>query len=379
MYHKYFNRYPSYQPSVLWNDQTSFKNAIIDFDTAMKAAGLTRSNLPGQLDVTNIPDLDSSILARNKVHPQYTSFWQTTSENYVNMSDSPCLQHLPLIYTFSDEQQSTNPIYIAFYFSLVVTTPIMTAYQHEVNFAPFVKCHVSNRSDFSNKFNFFNSKSSYNGNINESVLKVISRKDFTTESDSIISYNNEKGVLYIDLCPGICFIQAAGALVDVYYMKTSLFKILISRNEVDDTFTCVGLNQNFGGLASMSESVGNVKAQLTCVFINKNGTLEDSSLYALDNVFSKYNVMGKNQIALSPITTINNSNAQLYDPKVLIVANRNNFINNSIYEVNFENKEKYICWGTIDTNYTFNIAANKNTNTVYNSYSLLIKLGEENV
>ena len=96
-----FIRYPKHGMNILATDQTSVKQCIYDFNQAMLSAGLIRTNDTNQLnasDINNIPDLNLLKITAN-LSP-------------ATIDTTHCASHLPLVYSFTDSMQSTNPIYI---------------------------------------------------------------------------------------------------------------------------------------------------------------------------------------------------------------------------------------------------------------------------
>ena len=200
MEYRYFNDYPILNESV-YDDQTQIKSVIKQVYDAFKHVGLVQTGDLNQLDINNIPDLD--LLNGLNVDKSSNAYSYSSSGTYV--------QHKPLIFAFTDTLQSTSPIYIKLNFEIGrmryytnTNLPANTLPKYPIA----MSCQINIASETDGNGNlvgstmrFIRCQYSINGDRNYNT-KFYNYNNYSN-SDSLIIYNKEKGIFYVNICSGM--------------------------------------------------------------------------------------------------------------------------------------------------------------------------------
>lgn len=184
MKHIYFNQYPEVNKNFV-SDQSSCYPFIRDFNEAMIKTGLIRTQDPNQLDVNNIPNVSN-------LYDWFPANMSGHNIRYI---------HRPLIYTFNDELNATNPLYLYFYFYYATFTP-SSADSHitsKVNiFLPGVQLEIRDKNGIRTPKTFIGIVYSADNNFNYITDYV---ENNHIKNKSRIS-NIDNKLLYLNICPG---------------------------------------------------------------------------------------------------------------------------------------------------------------------------------
>ena len=249
-----FIRYPKHGMNILATDQTSVKQCIYDFNQAMLSAGLIRTNDTNQLDasdINNIPDLNLLKLTNGITHQ--------------NIDTTSCTSHLPLVYSFTDSMQSTNPIYISFTFKIVQNWLYNAQLSNPVGYTCFVTVSIGSSTNgagiIPSPYSFTNIAMILNGITMSSYLN-----DFTKQIKSYINYDNNIGLLNISICPKM----NTGLITDTtslsYYDSSNLNLIRFCiKRLLDGSYIIIDPNKK--SMASFySTAVANVETKCKIIY-----------------------------------------------------------------------------------------------------------------
>lgn len=222
--------YPKLSDHYLYESQQGIKDLIKKIDTCIIDSGLVRAPDTGQLDVDNIPD-------------QNLDFFLNKGAVYRDSTDA-YIQYLPLVYCFSDTLQETSPIFISINFELGRMTTSQKQLKSPIGL--YTKINVSNgtngNSVITKGIEFYVGSLGFSSNSNSTNTKVST--DYNVQ-DSIINYDREKGMLFLNILPYFRF-TTEDAVVNHFGdsskgINRSLIDIIVYRVN-DKTIGTLGFN-----------------------------------------------------------------------------------------------------------------------------------------
>lgn len=366
MMYKYFNEYPVLINDALYQSQDQIKRVIKQFDDAMKAAGLVRSSDNGQLDTTNIPNLD---ILNGVVVEKSSGFYRTTGT---------FVQYQPLIYCFADTLQATRPIYIKITFEIgryryypSTNLPANTVPTVPLALTTFI--NVGNTTDGNG--NISNPMIFYHGPISVCTDANYNTKyyGFTNymNRNSIINYQKEKGLLHINVCPG----YRVGSTYDTGLingvnnnMNNSLVKLIVFRLN-DDTIGVFGA----GGATNRTNS--DIPVQYLFRYLNGTTLVSDTTPFTVSGFYNTTASYVNGKIVLAPINGYDPvKKLMVRYPYILLGSSADTgYITGANLQVNLSSTEKYnyYVYSGIDSGFSF--ASNTNSQ----SQNLLIYSGND--
>ncbi len=339
-----FIRYPKHGMNILATDQTSVKECIYDFNQAMLSAGLIRTNDTNQLDasdINNIPDLNLLKL--------------TTNLSSVTIDTTQCASHLPLVYSFTDSMQSTNPIYISFTFKIAQNWYYNAQLSNPVGYTCFVTVSIGSSTNgagiISSPYSFTNIAMILNGNTLSSYLN-----DFTKQTQSYINYDDSIGLLNISICPKM----STGLITDTaslsYNISTNLNLIRFCiKRLLDGSYIIIDPNRK--GTNSNYNNIMNTETKCKIIYKNISSQQEDTNLSTLSMITQNQQNFVNNKMICSPITVLLQDNSISYDPYILIgsteLLGNKSFVE---YDVIMNSNEihRYVTWSPYDGDTVFN-------------------------
>lgn len=207
--------YPDINPTLrLTNGQLPMKNHIQQFDQLLKDIGLLRTATVGQLDTTNIPDLDLTQCFSN-----LSAYW--------NYNTTQAVFYAPLEYSFDDSLQATNPVVIKFeffYFRPEIRTVLNTLEMPHFG----VKITISGQTNTIVLWQVPSFVSPTVGSTYSQSFPIGNYYTMYANQESYICYDKLKGYLYINYCPSFKYSLTAGT--SSYIPLKSSVHLLISRS-----------------------------------------------------------------------------------------------------------------------------------------------------
>lgn len=296
--------------SDLYNDQTSLRKFIKEFNDSLIEAGLIRLKIDGQLDVNNIED---PIL---------------TNDEYF---------FKPLIYMFTPDD--IDPIYIKFIFKLTKTT-----FGTPVNRTLKTTIQICMNQNFTDKtFNYVDQIITISSGSSSAATLI----NTNSKTNSIINVNNEKGFLHLSICP---YTRCKRNFADSTYGLPVIFLIInkVSSKTYQIHFSWISSNPSmppnsifynsgneiYGGTSneypnfkqSVSSYVnGAAVAQPLLAQLNSNGTEIDITTNIL---FGNANIFG-NRSFLSFNAVLDDTTIPIKKQKYLTICSDNGFLINN--------------------------------------------------
>lgn len=339
-----FIRYPKHGMNILATDQTSVKECIYDFNQAMLSAGLIRTNDTNQLDasdINNIPDLNLLKL--------------TNGITYQNIDTTSCASHLPLVYSFTDSMQSTNPIYISFTFKIAQNWYYNVQLSNPVGYTCFVTVSIGSSTNgagiISSPYSFTNIAMILSVSPMSSYLN-----DFTKQTLSYINYDDSIGLLNISICPKMNtgLITDTASLTYSASPNLNLIRFCIKRL-LDGSYIIIDPNKKIA--VSSYSSVNNSETKCKIIYKNISSQQEDTNLSTLYTFTQNQQNFVNNKMICSPITVLLQDNSISYDPYILIgsteLLGNKSFVE---YDVIMNSNEihRYVTWSPYDGDTIFN-------------------------
>ena len=339
-----FIRYPKHGMNILATDQTSVKQCIYDFNQAMLSAGLIRTNDTNQLDasdINNIPDLNLLKI--------------TTNLSAATIDTTQCASHLPLVYSFTDSMQSTNPIYISFVFKIAQNWLYNAQLSNPVGYTCFVTVSIGSSTNgagiIPSPYSFTNiAMILYTGTISSYL------NDFTKQTKSYINYDNNIGLLNISICPKM----NTGLITDTtslsYYDSSNLNLIRFCIKRLSDGSYII-INPNKKAASNYYSGFLNSETKCKIIYKNISSQQEDTNLSTLSTITQNQQNFVNNKMICSPITILLQDNSISYDPYILIgsteLLGNKSFVE---YDVIMNSNEihRYVTWSPYDGDTVFN-------------------------
>lgn len=348
MMYNYYNDYPELMNHKIYESQEQLKSVIKQFDTAMIAAGLVRSSDTGQLDVNNIPNLD----IQNGLNISASMDYYRTNGTYI--------QYLPLLYCFTDTAQTTSPVYIKVlfeigringrYYSNVPANPTFK-YAAFIGTTWQVGNSTDGNSNINNPATFY--AGAYSGAAQPNYNYQVTNHTNYAYQNSVIHYDNEKGILMVNVCPGyrvgtnenFSFVNGASMV-----LNNSLVNMLIFRAD-SETIGCLGYD-SAGMFNSDTQPIRKVFK-----FITKNKIYNDNNSYAVSGYYSDRQSVVNGKITLTPLNAINAyTNTMVRVPHILVSsrADTGNITGMNMNVIINENeKYNYYTYSPIDNGFQF--------------------------
>lgn len=296
--------------SDLYNDQTSLRKFIKEFNDSLIEAGLVRLKIDGQLDVNSIED---PVL---------------TNGEYV---------FKPLIYMFAPD--NIDPVYIKFIFKLIKTTlgtPENRTLKTTIN--------VCMNQDFTDKtFNYVDQTITQSSGSSSSTKLI----NTNSKTNSIINVNNEKGFLHLSICPYTrckrSFSDSTYGLPVIFFIinkvSSKTYQIHLPWTSSSNSMPPCGIfynsgNEIFGGsnneYPNFKQSVSNYVngaaiAQPLLAQLNSSGTEIDITSNIL---FGNANIFG-NRSFLSFNAILDDTTIPVKKQKYLTICSDNGFLINN--------------------------------------------------
>lgn len=344
-----FIRYPKYGMNILATDQTSVKQCIYDFNQSMLNAGLIRTTDTNQLDasdINNIPDLNLLKL--------------TAGLHISNVDTTQCASHLPLVYSFTDSMQSTNPIYISFAFKIAQNWQYNAQLSNNVGYTCFVTVEIGSSTNgagiISSPYKFTNIAMYYNVNPLSMFLN-----DFTKQTESYINYDNNIGLLNISICPKMNTGLTTDTTPISYSASTSLTLIRFCIKRLSDgSYIIIDPNKRATG-TTYNSYANNVETKCKIIYKSISAQIDDTNLSTLATFTQNQQNFVNNKMICSPITVLLQDNSISYDPYILIgsteLLGNKSFVE---YDVIMNSNEihRYVTWSPFDGDTVFNDSIN---------------------
>lgn len=348
MMYNYYNDYPELMNHKIYESQDQLKLVIKQFDTAMINAGLVRASDTGQLDVNNIPDLDIK------------TGLDTSNSMSVYRTNGTYVQYLPLLYCFTDDAQTTSPIYIKIIFEIGRING--RYYQNVPPNAEFkyvailgTTWQVGNATDgisnIQNPVTYYAGPYSSSGQTNYNY-QVTNITNYSYQN-SVIHFNKEKGILMINVCPG----YRVGNTDSIDHvngtnmnLNNSLVNILVFRVD-DETIGALGYES--------TNNVGTSSQPLRKLFrfITKNKIYNDNNNFAVSGFYSDRPSVVNGKIILTPLNGINAFNNTMVRVPHILVCSRadtgnNNGMNMNVI-INENEKYNYYTYSPVESGFQF--------------------------
>ncbi len=344
-----FIRYPKHGMNILATDQTSVKECIYDFNQAMLSAGLIRTNDTNQLDasdINNIPDLNLLKL--------------TTNLLVATIDTTQCASHLPLVYSFTDSMQSTNPIYISFAFKIAQNWGYNAQLSNPVGYTCFVTVSIGSSTNgsgiISSPYSFTNIAMISSGGAPSLYLN-----DFTKQTLSYINYDDSIGLLNISICPKMSTGLTTDTASLTYSVSTNLNLIRFCiKRLLDGSYIIIDPNKKSVN-SSYSIAIANVETKCKIIYKNISSQQEDTNLSTLSTFSQNQQNFVNNKMICSPITILLQDNSISHDPYILIgsteLLGNKSFVE---YDVIMNSNEihRYVTWSPYDGDTVFNDTVN---------------------
>jgi hypothetical protein len=330
--------------NILATDQTSVKECIYDFNQAMLSAGLIRTNDTNQLDasdINNIPDLNLL-----KLTGTLTSQFTDTTQ---------CVAHLPLVYSFTDSMQSTNPIYISFTFKIAQNWFYNAQLSNPVGYTCFVTVSIGSSTNGAgvivSPYSFTNIAMILTNAAVSSYLN-----DFTKQTLSYINYDDNIGLLNISICPKM----NTGLITDTtslsYSMSTNLNLIRFCiKRLLDGSYIIIDPNKKIA--PSNYNSINNSETKCKIIYKNISSQQDDTNLSTLSTFSQNQQNFVNNKMICSPITILLQDNSISYDPYILIgsteLLGNKSFVEYDVI-MNSNETHRYVTWSPYDGDTVFN-------------------------
>lgn len=341
--------------------QNYIKQYIKDLDTLLKDVGLLRTVTAGQLDVNNIPDLDiDSIFAVNG------SFW--------NFNTTKSAWHQPIEYGFNDALQASSPVIIKFEFFFFC--PNYYTIPHPVTNRPYFGCKVTVSTSSNSQVIWqllpFTASQSSSTNANTWPLSDIIL--VSSNRNSLICYNKDKGYLYLNYCPDARYNLIYGNPSTTgshnQYPTNSCIHLLVerSRNVTGPTPDYIRVvstapqfsngNASYGGGSFTSNPNKNIFYSYVITASPSFAVYESSQQFSVPLNADTYSKDGKHFIYMSTIYDVI-TQSPTSDPFVLIGSARlPSGTSTTTYDVNINSNETktYLALSTTDNGgYPYNV------------------------
>lgn len=341
-----FIRYPKYGMNILATDQTSVKQCIYDFNQAMLNTGLIRTSDTNQLDASDINNI-----------PNLTLLKLTNGLTAPNTDTTQCASHLPLVYSFTDSMQSTNPIYISFTFKIAQNWTYNAQLSNNVGYTCVVTVEIGSSTNgagiISSPYKFTNISMYLNNTAHLSNFL----NDFTKQTESYINYDNNIGLLNISICPKM----NTGLNVDIaqtsYNTSTSLTLIRFCIKRLSDgSYIIIDPNKramtgNYGSYAN------NAETKCKIIYKSISAQIDDTNFSTLATFSQNQQSFVNNKMICSPITVLLQDNSISYDPYILVgsteLLGNKSFVEYDVV-MNEDEMHRYVTWSPYDGDTVFN-------------------------
>jgi hypothetical protein len=324
------------------------------------SAGLIRTNDTNQLDasdINNIPDLNLLKI--------------TTNLSVATIDTTQCASHLPLVYSFTDSMQSTNPIYISFTFKIAQNWSYNAQLSNPVGYTCFVTVSIGSSTNgagiISSPYSFTNIAMILTNGVASLYLN-----DFTKQTLSYINYDDNIGLLNISICPkmGMCLTTDTVSLSYNISSNLNLIRFCIKRL-LDGSYIIIDPNKK-SAASTYASAIANTETKCKIIYKNISSQQDDTNLSTLSTFTQNQQNFVNNKMICSPITVLLQDNSISYDPYILIgsteLLGNKSFVE---YDVIMNSNEihRYVTWSPYDGDTVFN------DNIGYRLTSLLIYEG----
>lgn len=351
---RYSIKYPRLDSYYIYTTQQEIKDFIKTFDTIMIESGLVRAPDTGQLDTNDIKDLDF-----------HTKLTYDPDQYRENATTSGSVSFKPLVYCFSDSLQSTNPVYVSFTFeygkvcrggSNALKLPVGLYCVIRVGNSTDSNSNIINPISIFPYYSIFDNSGRY-----EALLTNYSIQD------SIINYDKEKGILFLNVLPFFKFAAPQNAQGTIFTdsgstigFNRSLIEIIVYRAD-NETIGVFSQNMTTGTVLGQTLVYGSgTISRINKRFAFKSGSTSfiDTLQQSVGGYYTSSQTYINGRIITSPVVSFNPEKKLMIRNPILLLSSSvdTGGITGGTLNVIINDLEKYryMVYATNDQGFSYN-------------------------